>query len=267
MYWPCYVSCCAVMSYLFICWLLCFALYTMGLSLLYKVLAIILACLCHLCLLCSFALYVWVHHPCIWSLHSAIVLLCACLNLCLFKVVPVSSDHYKLFHGFAKCFSMILIYYHLPYILPFAIYWYAMFWNAMLCYAIILLFAISYVQEMASGFHISSTPLKVVFIFFTFQRWIDMFWFWFGVSINLFHYPVVCLPLRRSQGSQTHTLHWRPIRDPDYEGTTLRYLKDWDKPILLNPRHLICEKWFLCSFPSASWKLICCDLCQCASQS
>lgn len=167
MYWPCYVSCCAVMSYLFICWLLCFALYTMGLSLLYKVLAIILACLCHLCLLCSFALYVWVHHPCIWSLHSAIVLLCACLNLCLFKVVPVSSDHYKLFHGFAKCFSMILIYYHLPYILPFAIYWYAMFWNAMLCYNFVVCYFIcsrngkwvSYLKYTSkSGFHFFYFP-------------------------------------------------------------------------------------------------------------
>lgn len=179
-----------------ICWMLVivFCIVYLGLSPMYKVLAIILACLCHLCLLCSFALYAWVHHPCIWSLHSAIVLLCACLNLCLFKVVPVSSDHYKLFHNFANAFLWFDI-------LTFAI----LLFDILIA---IILFAISYVQEMASGFHtlhISNTSLKVV-SFSLLSRgdviWFDLKCFW-SVSINLdIKTQCVCLPLRRSQSSK-----------------------------------------------------------------
>ena len=68
--------CCDVISVYML--VIVFCIVYRGSSPMYKVLAIILACLCHICLLCSFGLYVWVHHPCIWFLHSVAVLFCAC---------------------------------------------------------------------------------------------------------------------------------------------------------------------------------------------
>ena len=62
-----------------------FCIVYLGSLLKYKVLAIILACLSLVCLLCSLALYTWVYCSCIWSLHS-VQIANMCLVLCSFAL-------------------------------------------------------------------------------------------------------------------------------------------------------------------------------------